>query len=550
MAIFASTTTSGYSDPMKAMTIKALEARQKDMLAQQAAQSSQMFTPENTQTPVQGLAQVANVAVDAMRSNRLDQAAAAKRDEFSKVMAGVDWEKGPTAQQIAGMGSADPETMRQVLSTMAENRRNAANNATTERGQTLTLQGVQGGHAVTREGQVSTAETAKAGQQVTRELGNQSDATARAGQQLQLDLADKAAKSRREEAIAEREWKSAEQRLAEAQASGTEAQRIAAQKDRDEKQQRHELARDNANNAAKLVDSREDRGAQAERQRTQIQATSDLADKQFGYSKETKASDQAFTAAESALDRASKSGDRQAQIAAAADLAEKGRAHQTQMAKDEQSHQERLANHKIEAATLAAKTTPDYIKATTEAKDTYANHLLSVEKLKEARALAPKINTGPWQALQTGTALASGGRIGDRASAEATTRFNSIMDEQAILAMSKTLKGQSTDFEMKEFKKVFNNPNASPQDRLAALDKLIAKADTDLVSHREALKSYTGSGDSAARIETGVRGGGGGGGRPLQDAQDAINRGAPLDQVAARLKAAGLDPSGLKPKGP
>ena len=37
MPMFASTTSSGYRDPLQALSIKALEQRQKDLLAQQAA---------------------------------------------------------------------------------------------------------------------------------------------------------------------------------------------------------------------------------------------------------------------------------------------------------------------------------------------------------------------------------------------------------------------------------------------------------------------------------------------------------------------------------
>jgi hypothetical protein len=103
MAIFASTTTSGYSDPMRAMTIKALEQRQKDLLAQQAAQPG--ITPENTQTPIQGLAHVANAAVDAMRSRRVDEAAAGQRAALAQAMLGHDPAKGFTPQQLSVISS-------------------------------------------------------------------------------------------------------------------------------------------------------------------------------------------------------------------------------------------------------------------------------------------------------------------------------------------------------------------------------------------------------------------------------------------------------------
>jgi len=121
MAIFASTTTSGYSDPMKAMSIKALEQRQRDMLQQQA-QQPQAFTPENTQTPIQGFAQVANTAVDAMRQNRVEQAAAAQRAELAKAMAGGD-PLNPSPQALATMAVAAPDMYKDVLGVIADRRK-------------------------------------------------------------------------------------------------------------------------------------------------------------------------------------------------------------------------------------------------------------------------------------------------------------------------------------------------------------------------------------------------------------------------------------------
>jgi hypothetical protein len=123
MAIFAPANISGYRDPMQAATIKALEQRQKDLLAQSAAEPA--ITPENTQTPIQGFGHLANALGDQFRQGRAAAATSAARDRLAANMAGIDWEKGPTAQQIAGL-SADPELMKSVLTTMAENRRNAA----------------------------------------------------------------------------------------------------------------------------------------------------------------------------------------------------------------------------------------------------------------------------------------------------------------------------------------------------------------------------------------------------------------------------------------
>src|SRR6185436_7542367 len=93
MAIFASTTL-GSSDPSKAMSIKALEAR-----AQALAQASaQQQTPQSVPSPWQGIGNVANTAADAILSRRADQAAAQRRQDLAGYIAQAG--DNPTAAQI------------------------------------------------------------------------------------------------------------------------------------------------------------------------------------------------------------------------------------------------------------------------------------------------------------------------------------------------------------------------------------------------------------------------------------------------------------------
>jgi hypothetical protein len=122
MAIFASTTTSGYSDPLKAYSIKALELRQKDMMAQQAAEQAKMFTPENTQTPIQGIAQVANVAADAFKQRRADDALASQKQELAGLIASGD-PMNPTPQVQARMAVLAPDMYKDVLGVIRKRRR-------------------------------------------------------------------------------------------------------------------------------------------------------------------------------------------------------------------------------------------------------------------------------------------------------------------------------------------------------------------------------------------------------------------------------------------
>jgi hypothetical protein len=115
MAIFASTTTSGYSDPLKALSIKALEQRQKDMQAQIAAAQQGGITPDNTQTPIQGFGHLANIIGDSVRQNRADAAVAAQKQALAgliaKHTAGADW----SPQELGPIGVADPDLRNKLM---------------------------------------------------------------------------------------------------------------------------------------------------------------------------------------------------------------------------------------------------------------------------------------------------------------------------------------------------------------------------------------------------------------------------------------------------
>jgi hypothetical protein len=103
MAIFASTTL-GSSDPSRAMSIKALEARAQAL----ATANAQQPTPQSVPSPWQGIGNVANTAADALLARHADQAAAARRQDLANIMSGVGAE-GPNPQQLAGITSADPD---------------------------------------------------------------------------------------------------------------------------------------------------------------------------------------------------------------------------------------------------------------------------------------------------------------------------------------------------------------------------------------------------------------------------------------------------------
>jgi hypothetical protein len=120
MAIFASTTL-GSSDPARAMSIKALEARAQALAAAQSKQEM----PSSLPSPWQGASLVMNQAADAFAAKRADQAAAARRQELASVMGGVGPE-GPNPQQLAQITGADQDLGKMFAQQAFTARQNAA----------------------------------------------------------------------------------------------------------------------------------------------------------------------------------------------------------------------------------------------------------------------------------------------------------------------------------------------------------------------------------------------------------------------------------------
>ena len=119
MAIFASTTL-GSSDPSKAMSIKALEARAQALAAAQTKQE----VPASMPSPWQGASHVFNQAADAFATKRADQATAAGRQDLANVMGQAG--DNPNPQQLAQITMRDPEIGRTYMSEIAQRRQQAA----------------------------------------------------------------------------------------------------------------------------------------------------------------------------------------------------------------------------------------------------------------------------------------------------------------------------------------------------------------------------------------------------------------------------------------
>ena len=162
MAIFASTTTSGYSDPLKALSIKALEQRQKDMLAQSAADkpdAAMMATIPG------GIGSVLGIIGDKMAQGRADQALVDNRAELAKTMSGYNADQGLTGEQAASLSRVAPE----ILEKLMQHQQERWTTKTTEAG-------LGGRNAATIAGQAATNAATNATSIATNKLTNETSA--------------------------------------------------------------------------------------------------------------------------------------------------------------------------------------------------------------------------------------------------------------------------------------------------------------------------------------------------------------------------------------
>jgi hypothetical protein len=118
MAIFASTTL-GSSDPARAMSIKALEARAQAL----AAASAQAPTPQSVPSPWQGVGNLANTAADALLARHADQVAGQRRAD----LAGYIQRAGdnPTMADVGSITGADTDVGKAYLSMIQQRREQA-----------------------------------------------------------------------------------------------------------------------------------------------------------------------------------------------------------------------------------------------------------------------------------------------------------------------------------------------------------------------------------------------------------------------------------------
>ncbi len=476
MAIFAPSNTSGYSDPLKAMSIKALEQRQKDMLAQQAAQHDDAATMA---TIPGGIGHVLGVVGDQLAQNRNMQAIAAQRDIFAKTIAGMD-PMIPKPQELATIATADPESYRQMLTQLAEARRQQAGFT----------------HADTSQQAL---------------FGHQDQAAAAA---------------------------------------------VQAEKDKQAAQFGHE------DTSQKTLFGHQDAAAAAA-----VQAEKDKQAAQFGH--EDTSQGRVFTHADTAA--AAKVEADKAAAAEAARVAEEGR---VAAEKRLQARPSDLEIAKAEAAfktgEISAAERDAIVKKSTappaaeqnivnkESAEAIENKT-TLNSLDEAVALlnSPKgVHAGNYAgATQVIGEHLPGFLQGnqytpDPETTKNTQRFNQIMDQIAMDLVIK-MKGSSSDKDVDRNYKIASDKNAPKDVRVTAINVLKEKFTAFLANNQRAIATAGGEQPALPKqVGTATAAKPAAADPALAEAQDAINRGAPLDAVAEIFKQKGGDPAQLKPKAP
>jgi hypothetical protein len=183
-------------------------------------------------------------------------------------------------------------------------------------------------------------------------------------------------------------------------------------------------------------------------------------------------------------------------------------------------------------------------KIITDAENDVPRIEATIKNVMRAKELNPNVFTGLTASTRgmLGTSGIPGANlIFDKGASEATAEWDQVMGGEAIKNMSETLKGASTDFEMKKFISIAADTSKPPKVREAAMDRFLdlAKAELSLRNKRAAdLRTgdyFKPQGAKPAQSAA----------DPLALARDAIAKGADPNAVRQRLQQNGIDPSGL-----
>lgn len=186
-------------------------------------------------------------------------------------------------------------------------------------------------------------------------------------------------------------------------------------------------------------------------------------------------------------------------------------------------------------------------KIITGAEDEIPNLQGTLDALKSAKDLNDKTFTGVTAGVRgaIGTSGVPGANlIFDKDASMATSEFRKVMSGEAIKTMSETLKGATTDFEMKKFETMLADPTTPPEIRGRIIDRMVTLAQRQLELKEKRVSELRGGTyfkSQGEKPSTGDKSAD----KMLQQAREAIAQGAPKDAVEKRLQGAGIDPKEL-----
>lgn len=180
-------------------------------------------------------------------------------------------------------------------------------------------------------------------------------------------------------------------------------------------------------------------------------------------------------------------------------------------------------------------------RAIFEAEDTVPQLQGTIENLSRALDLNSKTFTGYGAGIKAdiGTKMPMGGNLVDKTKARDTSEWQKIMGPEALTQMASTLKGATTDFELRKFIDMLGDPATDPQVRKGVIERMKRLAERKLQLQQGRVRDLRGGSyfkpEGQGQQQSGA----------LDQARDAIERGAPRDAVIKRLRENGVDPAGL-----
>lgn len=121
----------------------------------------------------------------------------------------------------------------------------------------------------------------------------------------------------------------------------------------------------------------------------------------------------------------------------------------------------------------------------------------TIDTLNRAKELNPKTFSG----LGASTRAAIGSSlpdlmvpdfVADKAGADATTEWKKLMSAEAISAMASSLKGATTDFELKKFETMLADPATPPKVREAMITRMATLAERQMQIKQDRMKNLRG----------------------------------------------------------